>query len=264
MTASPVSTDLIDLHGVQVQLVRAGGPGPERPKMLLLHGAGGSVARAPFFGRLAERFDIFAPTHPGFAGSPMPDHFDNADDLAYVYLDLLDKYDLRDVVVMGFSFGGWVAAEIATKSTARMSKLILVDAVGIKVSGPTVRDIADIYAMAPIEANRLLYHDQSKVPDLSGLPDEEFTAIAKNREALTVYGWEPYLHNPKLPRRLHRVAVPTLVLWGADDRLVSADYGRKYAALIPGARFAAIPACGHLPQVEQPEAFLRHVIDFAG
>ncbi|MGE0746789.1 MAG: alpha/beta fold hydrolase [Rhodospirillales bacterium] len=260
MTASPASTDLIDLHGVQVQLVRAGGKGP---RMLLLHGAGGSVAQAPFFARLAERFDIYAPTHPGFAGSPMPDHFDAADDLAYLYLDLLDKYDLRDAVVLGFSFGGWIAAEVATKSTARIGKLVLVDAVGIRISGPTVRDIADIYAMAPMDANRLLYHDPSKVPDLSGLPDEAFTALAKNREALTVYGWEPYLHNPKLTRRLHRVNVPTLVLWGANDRLVSADYGRKYAELIPGARFTAIPDCGHLPQAEQPEAFLRHVVDFA-
>lgn len=260
MNATATAPDLAELNGVKFALDRMGGGKP----MLVLHGAGGSLAKAPFMAKLAERHAIWAPTHPGFHGSPLPDHFDHIDDLAYLYLDLLDAHGLQDVTVMGFSFGGWIAAEMAIKTTARIGRVILVDAVGIKVSDRTTRDIVDIFALHPMEANKLVWHDQSRVPDLSKLSDAEFTAMAKNREGITVYGWEPYLHDPKLARRLHRIKVPTMVIWGENDRLVSADYGRKYASLIPGAKFVGIPQCGHLPQMEQTEAFMKHVTSFTG
>ena len=253
-------TETIQLPGAVVRLVRKGKGAP----MLLLHGGGGPVAQLPFATRLAERFEIFAPVHPGFGGTKIPAHFDGLPDLIYLYLDLLDTLDLKNAVVVGMSLGGWLAAELATISCARFSKLVLVDAVGVKHGGPTEREIADVFGMRDVDAARLLWHDPSKAPDMSKLDEATVEVIAGNRIALAMYGWEPWLHNPKLKYRIHRIKVPTLVLWGESDRLVKPDYGRKYAALIPGAKFVSIPAAGHAPQIEQPDAFVKHVLDFAG
>jgi pimeloyl-ACP methyl ester carboxylesterase len=232
--------------------------------ILVLHGAGGLPPDAPFLGGLAKLGRVIAPTHPGFGRAELPDWIDSIDDLAYIYLDLLDALDLHDVTVIGFSLGGWIAAEIATKSTARIARLILVDAVGIKISDRLTRDVTDIFATEPAELLRLTFHDPSKAPDLSALSDEAVELIARNREASALYTWEPYAHNPKLVRRLHRIDVPVLLLWGESDGIVTPAYGRAYAERIPGARFEVIAGAGHVPQIEQPEAFVASVARFLG
>lgn len=234
------------------------------PPLLFLHGAGGLPADAPFMGGLAAHARVIAPTHPGFGRAPLPDWIDSVDDLAYIYLDLLDALDLTDVTLVGTSMGGWIAAEIATKSTARIGRLVLGDTVGIKVSDRLTRDVVDIFATDPDVLTGLSFYDRSKAPDWSTLPDDAMEAIARNREASALYLWEPYCHNPKLPRRLHRIKVPTLVLWGEHDGIVKPAYGRAFAELIPGARFETIPNAGHVPQLEQPEAFVERVIRFIG
>jgi pimeloyl-ACP methyl ester carboxylesterase len=232
--------------------------------ILVLHGAGGLLPDAPFLSGLAAHGRVIAPTHPGFGRAALPDWIDSIDDLAYVYLDLLDALDLRDVTVIGFSMGGWIAAEIATKSTARIARLILVDAVGIKISDRLTRDVADIFATEPTELLRLTFHDPSKAPDLAALSDEALELVARNREASALYIWEPYAHNPKLTRRLHRIDRPVLLLWGESDGIVTPAYGRAYAERIPGARFELISGAGHVPQIEQPAAFVEFVVRFIG
>lgn len=248
----------IDLPGAAVDVVCKG----SGPTLFMLHGGGGPVASMPFADRLAESFEIIAPVHPGFAGSAIPDHFDDLQDLIYLYLDLMDALDLEDAVMMGFSMGGWTAAELAVLSTARLSKLILVDAVGVKVGGREDRDIADVFATPQEELTRLMWHDPSKAPDPVQMTDEQRQIMQSNRVALGLYTWQPYMHNPKLPRRLHRIDVPTLVLWGESDGLVTPDYGRAYCGMIPGAQFAVIPEAGHAPQAEQPDAFVEQVLSF--
>jgi pimeloyl-ACP methyl ester carboxylesterase len=232
--------------------------------ILVLHGAGGLPPDAAFLELLAAHGRVIAPTHPGYGRSVLPEWIDSVDDLAYVYLDLLDALDLRDVTVVGFSMGGWIAAEIAVKSTARIARIVLVDAVGIKISDRLTRDIVDMFAMDPGELNRISYHDVSKALNVNGLSDEALEIVARNREAAALYLWEPYAHNPKLTRRLHRIDVPVLVLWGESDGFVKPSYGRAYAELIPGARFETIPAAGHAPQYEQPEDFVNRVVRFLG
>jgi pimeloyl-ACP methyl ester carboxylesterase len=183
-------------------------------------------------------------------------------DLVYLYLDLLDEMDINEAVLMGISMGGWLAAELATISCARFSKLILVDAVGVKIGGPTDRDIVDVWGIPPEEAIRLMWHDPAKAPKMDGLSDEAIAGIAANRIALGLYTWEPYMHNPQLKHRIHRIAAPTLVIWGASDGLVKPEYGQAYAKLIKGAKFVAIPEAGHSPHTEQPEAFVSQVLAF--
>lgn len=234
------------------------------PPLLFLHGAGGLQPDAPFLAGLAARARVIAPTHPGFGRAPLPEWIDSVDDLSYLYLDLLDQLDLRDVTLLGTSLGGWIACEIAVKSTARIGRLILGDAVGIKVSDRLTRDVVDIFATDPAVLQKLTFHDPGKAPNWSTLSDEALEIVAHNREASALYLWEPYCHNPKLPRRLHRIDVPTLVLWGEHDGIVKPDYGRAFAERIPGARFEVIPNAGHVPQIEQPEAFVERVISFLG
>ncbi len=255
----PSDASTITVQGIDLSVVRRGAG----PPLLLLHGGGGPQDHLPFFNRLTEAFEVIAPTHPGFGGTPMPDQFDNLDDLVYLYLDLLDALDLHDVTLLGFSVGGWAAAEIAVRNTSRLAKLILVDAVGIKPGDRDTRDIADIFGLPAPEVTKLLFHDPSKAPNPAALTEAQRTAIAVNRIALAMYTWEPYMHNPKLPQRLHRIDVPTLLLWGASDGLVHVEYAEAYRALIPHATLTVIPAAGHLPQVEQPDLFVEHVLAFA-
>lgn len=244
-----------NVSGIDLEVVERGAGRP----ILLLHGAGGPRGNAPFMDLLDRHGRIVAPSHPGFGGTPLPDWVNGVDDLAYLYLDLLDQLDWHDVVLIGMSMGGWTACEIATKSCSRLSKLILVDPVGIKVGDRETRDIPDIYALHPDDVTKLMMYDPAKAPDYSTLPDDELLAVAKNREAAVLYLWEPYMHNPQLRRRLHRITVPTLLVRGEADGLVSDAYARAYAASIPGAIYDVIPKAGHSPQNENPEAFVERV-----
>ena len=245
------------LHGVQLDVYEHGQGRP----ILVLHGEDGPCPQASFFSLLAKQGRVILPTHPGFGQAPEAADIDTVDDLAYLYLDLLDESDLREVVVIGCSLGGWIAAEMAVKSTARLSQLVLVAPLGIKVGDRETRDIPDIFALPPEEVTRLQYHDPAQVAvDYASLSDLELTAIARNREATALYAWEPYFHNPKLRQRLHRVALPTLLVWGASDRFVTPDYyGTAYRDAIPGAQFTVIDQAGHWPHLEQPEVFAERV-----
>ena len=251
--------DFVTLQGIDLQVVRRGAGSP----LLLLHGGGGPQHHLPFFQQLAEQFEVIAPIHPGFAGSAIPEHFDGMEDLVYLHLDLMDALDLRDAVVVGMSMGGWAAAEMAVRNSSRMAKLILVDAVGVKVGGRDARDIADVFGLPPHDITRLLYHDPANAPDPSTLSDEQLTEMAASRIALAMYTWEPYMHNPKLPYRLHRIQAPTLLIWGESDGLVPVAYAKAYREMIPGAELVVIPNAGHMPQIEQPDLFCHHVHTFA-
>lgn len=252
------TTTKLRLQGIDLEVRRKG----HGPALLVLHGGGGPISGFPFADRLAERFELIEPVHPGFAGTPLPEQFDNLEDLVYLYLDLIDALKLQHTTVLGTSLGGWTAAEIAVRNTSRIDRLILVDAVGVKIGGREERDIVDLFATSQPELNRLMWHNPALAPDVSKMSIEQLKIIAGNRIALALYGWDPYLHNPKLKARLHRINVPTLLVWGASDGIVKPSYGRAYAALIPGAKFVQIDAAGHAPHVEQPEAFVNHVLAF--
>jgi pimeloyl-ACP methyl ester carboxylesterase len=186
------------------------------------------------------------------------------EDLAYFYLDFLDALDLKDVILVGASLGGWIAASIAVKSTARFSHLVLASSVGIKVGDRETRDIADIFAATEPQLNEMAFFDPAAAKrDLAALPEAELVTIARNREATARFAWSPYMHDPKLKGRLHRIRIPALVLWGAGDRIVSPDYGRAFANALPKARFATIERAGHFPHLEQPELFAQKVLSFA-
>ena len=260
MTTNTSATGWLTLHGVRLEVVERGQGRP----ILWLHGEEGLDPEAPFLDLLAAHGRVLAPSHPGFGHSPDADGIDTIDDLAYLYLDLLAWRDAREVVVIGASLGGWIAAEMAVKCSDRLAGLVLVAPLGIKVGDRETRDIPDIFALHPDEVTRLQYAEPSRAAvDYSKLSDDRLTVIARNREATALYVWEPYFHNPKLRKRLHRVSVPTLLLWGADDRFVTAGYyGAAYRSAIPGARLLTIDRAGHFPHLEAPGPFAERVSAF--
>lgn len=257
--STPVTSELIDVNDVKIEVQRRGKGAP----LLLLPGEEALEIEAPFLEKLAQTREVIVFWPPGFGKSSRPDWITCMDDVAYVHLDVMAKLGLDKIPVVGFSLGGWIAAEMAVKNDSRFSRLVLVDPYGIKIGGPTDRDIQDIWTLHPQKVAQLKWHDQEKGKrDVSQRSDDELYIIARNIESCARLCWEPYMHNPKLARRLHRIAAPTLVVWGANDGIVTPEYGRAYAAKIPGAKFVAIGDAGHLPHVEQPDAFLRELNAF--
>ncbi len=250
----------LSVHGVEID-VHDGGTGNP---ILVLHGENGPADEAAVWSKLEEQGRVLVPTHPGYDQSPELTDIDTVDDLAYLYLDLLDILNLQNVAIVGASLGGWIAAEMAIKSTARISRLVLAAPVGIKVGDRETRDIPDIFALAEEEVSGLLYHDPlSAQVDYAASSVEELTRIARNREATALYGWEPYFHDPRLRHRMHRITVPTLILWGASDGFVTPQYyGRAYQKAIPGAQFHVIEDAGHWPHIERPVEFIKRVRGF--
>src|ERR1700691_3363932 len=247
--------------GTRIDLIERGSGRP----LLFLHAENGIEPALAAIDELAKASQVIAPTHPGFGRSQLADGMRTVDDLSYFYLDLLDQLDLRDLTVVGVSFGAWIAAAIAVKSTARLSRLVMANAVGIKVGGRETRDIADIFALTDPEYLSLTYCDPNVGRrDYKALPDAEVLAAARAREATARFAWSTYFHDPRLKSRLHRIGIPTLFLWGSHDRMLSEAYGRAYCAMIPGARFEAIDRAGHFPHQEQPKVFAERVLAFAG
>ena len=249
----------LQVRGTELEVVRRGAGRP----MLLLHGFQTVDPHARFLELLGRYRDIIAPSSPGFGQSPRPKDFDTVYDLVHLYLELLDMLPGDKVTLIGFSFGGWLAAEVAVACGHRLDKLVLVDPVGIKISGPDTPDILDVFETSPDEVRRRSWHDPDRfAPDFNAMSDEALVVYARNREALCLYAWHPYMYNPQLPRWLGRIKATTLLLWGESDRVVTPDYGSAYARLIPGSRFELIEAAGHHPEIEQPEVFVERVSRF--
>lgn len=253
------ATDLISVAGVELECLRRGTGNP----LLLLHGFQHVDPRLPIVDLLARDAELFAPSHPGFGRSSRPADFGTVYDLVHLYLALLDELPQKPLTLMGLSFGGWLAAEIAVKAGRRIDKLILVDALGIKVSDRETPDILDVFNAHPQDVVAKSWHDPEKfAPRYDDMEDDELVARSRNWEALARYGFHPYMHNPQLKRWLPSIKAQTLVLWGASDGVVKPAYGETYAKLIPGARFESIANAGHHPEIEQPEALAARVRAF--
>jgi pimeloyl-ACP methyl ester carboxylesterase len=258
--ASSGETQSVVVNGTRIDLMERGAGRP----LLFLHAENGIEPAAAALAELAKSARVIAPTHPGYGRSELPKGMRSVDDLSYFYLDLLDQLDLRDLTVVGVSLGAWIAAEIAVKTTARMARLVMANAVGVKVGDRETRDIVDIFALTEPEYIELTYCDPAVGKrDYKALPEAEVLAAARAREATARIAWNPYFHNPRLKGRLHRIRIPTLFLWGSHDRMLSEAYGRAYCAMIAGARFEPIERAGHFPDHEQPKVFAEKVLAFA-
>ena len=245
-----------NLNGVEVRISSAG----EGPPLLLLHGASGSNWR-PGYDRLAERFHVYVPEHPGYGVTERPEWLETVQDLAIWYMDLIDHLELAPVLLAGHSLGGWAAAELASLCSHQIRKLALIDPAGVRIPG---EQRLDLFLMNPEENVRSAYHEQKFAETILALQPtpEQAQAAVRNRNMTARLAWNPYLCNPALEPRLRRINIATLVVWGKQDRIIPLVHGELYAKRIAGAKLVVIDQCGHVPPVEQPDEFARIVGDF--
>ena len=247
----------IVVRDTPVDLLRDG----SGPPLLFLHGAGGGGRWLTFQQRLAERFDVLAPSHPGHAGSPTAEWIEHISDLAFHYLDLLDTLGLERVHLAGASFGGWIAAEMATMALSRLESLVLIDPVGIKVEGWIY---PFLFGMELPQIVATVFHNPMAALALAP-PDMSIDTLAllyRQNTALARVGWNPYLYNPLLRRRLARIATPTLLVWGAHDRLAPLVCAEAWRKEIAGATLRVFDESGHVPHLEEPDAVAAAVTEF--
>lgn len=226
--------------------------GAGRP-VLVLHGGGGPATVAGLAQHLSRTAHTITPVHPGWDGAHRPAWLTGIDDLALAYLYMLRDRGLRDVLVVGSSLGGWIAAEMAVRdSEGSITGLVLIDAVGVQAE---TEHITDFFALDARGVAEHSWHDPDRYYlDPAGLPAEELARRQANIATMRILAGDPYMHDPALPGRLGQVQVPSLLLWGESDRIVTPAYGAAYADAFGDGRLEVIPKAGHLPQIEQPEA----------
>jgi len=251
---------LIEVAGIHVQLLQGGSGAP----LLLLHGAGGSPGWLPYHQALAQQFTVYAPSHPGYDRSDRPDWISSMSDMAHFYRQFIEEINLAPVHLMGFSMGGWLAAELAAMCPPYVQSLTLVDAAGIK---PQVGDIAEILMVSPDTTQKLRFYDPEQVPDYDTLVNRQLTPEEqerqwRNREMTSRLCWKPYFHNLNLAADLRGVKTPTLIVWGKQDAIIPVNCGELYQQALANATLHVIDRCGHIPALEKPQEFVQAVREF--
>jgi pimeloyl-ACP methyl ester carboxylesterase len=235
----------IQVDGETLRILEAGQGEP----VLYLHGAGG-LAWYPLLERLSEKRRVIAPEHPGFGRQQIPGWMSSVSDLAYFYLDALQALDLRAAHVVGHSLGGWLAAELAIRNTARVQSLTLMAPAGVPAEA---QPYGDIFLWTPEEHARNSFYDQRFAEErIEAMPSADIDVMLQNRAAAARLAWAPRLHNPQLPYWLHRIDVPTLIVWGEEDRICPYACHSIFLNNIPGAELMALPRSGHALHTERP------------
>ena len=253
----PSEVSTLKVGDAAVRLHRAG----RGPVVLFLHGAGGVPQWLPFFDALAERYELWVPEHPGFGGSDDLPRIRSMADLAMFYLDLIEEAGLDGVHLIGNSMGGWLAAEILIRDRSRFRSLVQLAPAGIRVRRVPP---GDNFIWGPEEALRNLYHDQAFADRILSLTpnEEQLEVMLRNRFTVAKFGWQPRWYDPDLEKWLHRIRIPTNVVWGEHDGFIPRQHGAEFARRIPDAALKTIPDCGHVPFIEQPQALRRVLSDF--
>lgn len=247
--------ELLELNGAKIELFVKGAGAP----LLYLHGMDGVEGSAALIDLLSQKFKVYAPSHPGFGSSDLPRHFSTIDDLSYFYLDLMEHLALDQVALAGFSLGGWIAAEILVKDDSAASCAVLGAPLGLRTADKREQFVTDIFMLDRNEVEARMQFSPPSPRNVSEMSDTELSRMARNAEAVALYGWSPYLCNPKLQQRLHRIKTPTLVLWGEEDRIAPTSYGKGFAESIHNSRFETIPACGHRIYTDCPKVAAERI-----
>lgn len=249
----------IDVQGLSIE-VHEGGRGDP---LLFLHDHDGVDAGHPFLCNLARHFRVIAPSHPGFGTSSLPEWMNRIEDFAFVYLDLIEQLHVESLTIVGASIGGWIAAELGAMASSYFSRVVLIAPVGIKTNSRDELTVPDLFAKTIYEVREMTCADpEHRKMDISQLGEADLTAIARNRETLALTAWEPYMHNPKLIHRLHRLRAPTLLIRGDKDSFVSTDYFKSFAKLIPGSQVITIGGGGHFVHLDQPNLVSQAIKNF--
>jgi len=262
MSASTVSfeTQKLEVAGKKIPMNVGGAGAP----LVYLHSAAGETDWMPFHEDLSKHFHVHAPAHPGFGMSTGLEQIDDIHDMAWHYVDLFEQLGWRQVPVVGFSLGAWIALEVAILRPELISKLVLVAAAGVHVEDAPV---AELFLSDFKKARELVFYDPASPVVKVAMPltfdDSRVLMWMRAQEATARIGWNPYLHNPQLPRHLRRVRCPVQIIWGRNDKLIPLAHGEYFAAHLPNAKLSVFEQCGHMVPFEKKDEFVAAVIDFA-
>ena len=251
------TTETIRLGATPVRVRRGGSGAP----LIVLNHEIGTPEQLPFYDELAKQFTVYRPTHPGYDGSERPDWMRNVRDLAVLYQWLISALKLDGASLVGLGFGGWVAAEMAAMSPRAFRRLVLVGAMGIK---PREGDILDQALVSYFDYVKAGFADPKTLDAVYGteIPTDMLEIWDLNREMTFRIAWKPFLYNPSLPMLLGGVSTPTLVVWGAQDRVVPLECGERYAQTLPAARLTRMDGAGHWIEMEKPTELARAIAEF--
>jgi pimeloyl-ACP methyl ester carboxylesterase len=252
---------LVEAADVRVQL-RKGGKGEP---LLVLHSELGVPGWLHAYEELAEHFTVYVPSLPGFGQSTRPDWIVSVRDLAaWVTWFVRDRQLPQPMHVIGFSMGGWVAAEIATVNASMFKKMVLVAPAGLK---PEEGEIWDYFASSAQGAFAQAFYNPAQSPEYAQYygkawtPEEE-DEIEANREMAARLLWKPYMRSHTLRALLRGIATPTRLVWGREDTIIPLNAGQLYQRAIKGATATILEQCGHMPEMEKPAEFVQIVLDF--
>ena len=255
-----LTEEFVVIGGNKLHMMKGGTGDP----LLILHGAGGNRGWLSYVQALSKQFTVYLPTHPGFGTSDRPNWIETVPDMAAFYTWFQEEQGLENIRAIGFSMGGWLAAEMAATCGHAFSKLMLVGAAGIK---PQNGEIADIFIITPAQVNELTFYDPKQAPEYDQIygqtpTPEEINLGERGREMAVRVCWKPYMHDPRLPALLERVKIPTRIVWGRQDQLVPLECGELYQKAIKSSELVVIDNCGHAPQIERPTDFVKTALEF--
>jgi len=251
-------------RGCMVRVLESGSGSP----LVFLHGAGGLFPENPFLDALAKKYRVFAPELPGYGESTGDDLLEDMLDFTLHGWDVVDALGLTRPSIAGHSMGGMIAAEMACIAPRDVGKLVLVAPAGLWLD---VHPIPDIFAMLPFQIAEVLFVDPQKgqammtggadLSDIEALKD--YYIAAQRRLAMAGKILFP-IPNRRLSKRLYRLSAETLLVWGAQDKLIIPAYAKQWQKSIANARVEMIDGAGHMLPYEQPDAFVNAVQKFLG
>jgi pimeloyl-ACP methyl ester carboxylesterase len=253
--AQATGGDVVEVADIAIHCERRG----SGPRIVVLHHSYGAPGWVPFYERLAEQAEVLAPDLPGYGRSGQPAWARDVRDLAILVGAWLRKQDLGPVTLVGCGFGGYVAAELAAMQPQVLGRLVLVGAAGVLPEGEKILDQFLISHSEYVQAgfsSRAAY--EAVFGDTIG--DDLLMQWDLNREMTTRIGWKPYMYDRRLLPLLRDVTAPTLLVWGAHDRVVPRQCAERYREALPNAHLEIVPDCGHAVDLEAPDALARLVL----
>lgn len=259
-TSVNVNEEFVEVGEARLHLLRGGSGRPA----LVLHGIEGPEGWLRFHDRLAAQREVWAPSHPGYGQSERPDWLESVTDQARFYEWFLREAGLQQVDLIGFGVGGWIAAEMATMCSHNLAHLVLVDPAGLR---PQSGEILDVFVRPWREVVESCVADAAGAGEYQriyqALPIADYGGPREAGRAMSMrMCYRPYMHSPALAHVLRGVRTPTLIAWGAEDRIIPPQCAGQFQAAIPGAKLEIIEGCGHWPHYEKPDELADRVLQF--